>query len=86
MSHSAVSSAPMVAEHRARVTGLERLTQHTVVEGRDAARVLTVDGGEDRLGARVRPETDARDPLVGVHQDDRNGRCGQCRECLASRW
>ena len=60
------------AEDRAGVAGLERLPQHPVVEGRDAARVLAVDRGEDRVELDVRPEADAGDALVGLDEDDRH--------------
>ena len=42
------------AEDGARVAGLEGLPEHPVVQRRDAARVLALDGGEDGLQFHVR--------------------------------
>ena len=61
------------AEHRAGVPGLEGVPQHAVVEGGHGARVLAVDGGENRLEFHVRPQADAGDPLIGLDDDDRHG-------------
>ena len=60
------------AERRPGVTGLEDPGEHAVVEGRDGARILSVDRREDAVDALVRTGGDPGDAFVGVDDHDRN--------------
>ena len=51
------------------MAGLEDVVEHSVVEGRDGARVLAVDRGEDAVHLVVRPEPDALEADVGLEDE-----------------
>ena len=53
------------------MAGLEDAGEHAVVQGRDGARILAVDGGEEAVDILDRTGAVAGDAGVGLDRDDR---------------